>query len=294
MEDEIIYEESKLPTKVKAVLFVVIFAVIIGGIIILFKSINFGVKKTIVYEVGDTISTDVLDYLTNKPLNPKDYKLNLDSVSFTNDKVLNVVGEYTYRVVLNDIIKEGKVIVKDTTAPTVSTNELTVGLNEEIKPDDFIAKCEDYSYPCTYEFDGSVDTSKEGTYTVNIKAKDTSNNVAKTTAKLIVKEGASLVQTKTKDMEPSYTEPDYGDWNKKYVITFSGAFNPDDEENYRWQYYYDFMNSNYNDYLDDKDIGKTVTSAEIIAVYNKYHYVIGFAARATLNDGTITYLTNKE
>ena len=53
-------------------------------------------------------------------------------------------------------------------------------------------------------------------------------------------------------------------------------------------------NNNLSKYLEDKYKGKTIKSSEVIAVYNKYHYIIGFACRATLSDGTITYLTNGE
>ncbi len=294
MEDEIILEESKLSTKTKFLIFIIVFAAIIAAIVIFFKSFNFGVKKVITLEVGEKISLDVKDYLTNNPLNDKDYKLNLDSVKYDENNILTEVGEYTYRVTLNDTIKEGKIVVKDTKAPSLSLNELTIGVGEEVKPDDFVYKCEDYSLPCTYEFDGKVDSSKEGTITIKIKAKDAHNNETVTDAKLTIEQGASLNNLKSTDLKADYIEPDYGDWNKEFVISFSGAFDPNDEDNYRWDYYYEFLNSNYNDYLDSKYSNKTVKSAEVLAVYNKYHYIVGFAARATLNDGTITYLTNGE
>ena len=68
MEDEIIYEESKMSSKTKAVILVVIILTLAFGIVILFKKNNFGVKKTITLEVGEKISTNVRDYITNNPL----------------------------------------------------------------------------------------------------------------------------------------------------------------------------------------------------------------------------------
>jgi hypothetical protein len=294
MEDEIIYEESKMSNKVKAILLVVIMLVIILGIVIVFRRNNFNVKKNITLELGDRISTNVRDYITNKPLNDKDYKLSIDSVAYDNNYVLNAVGEYTYRVTFKDTIKEGKIIVKDTKAPDVSTIDITIGVNENFIAEDFIASCNDYSLPCSYDITNDVDTSKTGTYDVSIKAKDEQNNEKMITAKLTVKEGYSLKEAKTKDLEPKFMEPSYDDWNKQYVVKFAGGLDPDDSDNYRWQYYYDFLDDDMSDYLDDNHKGKTIKNTEIIAIYNQYHYIIGFACRATLADGSITYLTNGE
>lgn len=295
MEEEIIFDESKLSAKKKAIIFVIVFAIIIFAIIFFFKSFNFSVKKEIVLEVGDKLSLDVKDYITNNPLNDKDYKLDLDSVRVEDGKVVEV-GEYTYRVTLKDTIKEGKIIVKDTKAPKVETIDLTIGTQDQIKADDFIAKCDDYSLPCVSTIDGNIDTSKTGTFDIKITTKDNKDNKTTNTVKLTVKDNYSFEEEKKSDIEAKYLEPDYGDWNHKYVISFSGAFDPEDSENYRWTYYEEFLNSNYNDYLEDKYSKYTVdkSNVEVIAVYNKYHYIIGFAARATLSDGKIVYLTNGE
>ena len=294
MEDEIIYEESKMSSKSKALILLVIILALALGIVIVFKRNNFGVKKTITLEVGEVISTNVRDYITNNPLNDRDYKLSIDSVPYDNDNKLTLVGEYTYRVTFKDNIKEGKIIVKDTKAPDIATVDVTAGPSDYLKPSDFIAVCTDYSAPCTYEFNGEVDTKKVGTYDVQIKAKDFYNNEKIVTAKLTVKEGYSFNEIKIKDLEPKYMEPSYDDWNKQYVVKFAGGLDPDDTDNYRWQYYYDFLDDDMADYLDDKHKGKTIQSTEIMAIYNKYHYIIGFACRATLSDGSITYLTNGE
>ena len=294
MEEDFIYSESRMRASTKFIIFTVVLLFIAGGIVFFFKSNNFNVKKTITYEVGDVISLDVKDYITNKPLNFDHYKLDIDSVVYDQDKKLTTVGEYTYRVTMKDMIKEGKIIVKDTKAPTVQTIDLTIGTNEKYEASDFIGSCVDYSLPCEYELDGTVDTTTAGEYKVRIKAKDNQGNVATTEAKLIVKEGYSLKEAKVKDLEPKYLEPSYDDWNKKYVVKYAGGLDPDDTENYRWNYYYQFLEANPQDYLDTKDKGKTIKNTEIIAVYNQYHYIIGFACRATLSDGTITYLTNGE
>lgn len=294
MEDEIIYEESKMSSKTKAVILVVIILTLAFGIVILFKKNNFGVKKTITLEVGEKISTNVRDYITNNPLNDRDYKLSIDSVPFDTDNTLTLVGEYTYRVTFKDNIKEGKIIVKDTKAPEVTTVDLVAGIDDDLKAADFIAICNDYSVPCTYEFNGNVETKKVGTYDVSIKAKDYYNNEKLVSAKLTIKEGYSFREVKSKDLEPKYMEPSYDDWNKQYVVKFAGGLDPDDSDNYRWQYYYDFLDDDMADYLDDKHKGKTIQSTEIMAIYNQYHYIIGFACRATLSDGSITYLTNGE
>ena len=294
MEEEIIFEESKLSTKKKFLIFVVIFALIIGGIVFFFRTNNFNIKKTIKLELGDTISTNVEDYITNKPMNTSKYKLNIDNVIFDKDHVLTTAGEYKYQVTLNDTIKEGTIIVSDSKAPEVQTNDLTIGVNEEFDLNDFIFICDDYSLPCEVTTDSKYDKSKEGTYDLKLKVSDHSGNSVDKNVKLTVKEGASLNDMKTNDLEVATLEPSFDDWDKSYVIKFSQAFDPEDYDNYRWTYYNEFLNDNYNDYLPSKSSGKSVKDADVIAVYNKYHYIIGFAARATLSDGSIVYLTNGE
>lgn len=298
MEEDFIYKGSGMKASTKFILFTICLLLIAGAIVIFFRMNKFNVKKIVTYEVGDVISFDVRDYITNKPFNDKEYKLNIDAVSYDNENRLTTVGEYTYRVTMRDTIKEGKIIVKDTKAPKVETIELTLGVDDEYVIDDFIASCDDYSLPCTYIMESNIDTKKIGTQDVKIKVRDTQNNETTVNTKLIVKEGFSLKEEKVKNIEPKYLEPSYDDWNKQYVVKYAGGLDPEDSENSRWRYYEEFINdknnNNLSKYLDEKNKGKTIKSSEVIAVYNKYHYIIGFACRATLSDGTTTYLTNGE
>ena len=295
MEEEIVFDESRMSTSKKIIISIILLAIIICAVVLFYKTFNFNVKKTVTYELGDKVSQEVLDYITNKPMDTKSYKLNLDGVPYEDDYTLNTVGEFTFRVSMKDTTKEGKIIVKDSKAPDIETIDLTVGVNEEYNISDFVVMCKDSSLPCTYEQEGlPSDTSKEGTYEGKVIAKDEYNNAVTKNVKLTIKNGYSLKDEKVKDLTAKYIEPNYSDWNNKYVITFGGAFDPEDYDNYRWQYYYDFLNADHNQYLDIKDQGKYVKSVELIAVYNKYKYITGFAARALLNDGTFTYLTNGE
>lgn len=295
MEEEIIFEESKHSTRFKFMVFVIILAILVGGILIFFRIFNFNIKRTVTYELGDTISFDVKDYLTNKPLNTKGYKLNVDNVTYDKDNKLTTKGEYTYQVSFNDNIKEGKIVVKDTKAPNVETLDLTVGVNEEFQLDDFLQKCDDYSLPCVVETKDSYDITKEGSYKLKLNIKDQENNSVTKDVTLTVKDGSSLKDDKSKDMKVASMDPTYNDWdNESYVIKFSMAFDPEDYENYRWSYYYEFLDSNYKDYLPSKYSNKSIKNTSIIALYNKYHYIVGFAARAELEDGKIVYLTNGE
>ena len=199
MEEDFVYSEPRMRTRTKVILFIGFLVMICGAIIIFFSMNNFNVKKTITYEVGDVISLDVTDYITNKTFSAKEYKLDIDAVAYDNENRLTTVGEYTFRVTMKDTIKEGKIIVKDTKAPKVETIELTIGTNDEYVIDDFIASCDDYSLPCTYIMESNVDTKKVGTQDIKIKVKDAQNNETTVNTKLIVKDGFSLKDEKTKD-----------------------------------------------------------------------------------------------
>lgn len=296
MENE--YYESN-PKKAKKTFVLIALIVIILFIVFLFvkNAFTFKVKAVITYEAGDEVSNNVSDYLLNKIINIDDYELDLSAVIKDNG-ILNTTGEYTFAVSYKGNRKTGKLIVKDTTKPTVKVNDLVVGLNEDFSASEFLMSCDDYSLPCSVSLKtGTIkDLTKEvGKKSVDLIVKDNSGNETITSASLEVRNNYSLDTSKTSDLEVSYTDPEVNDWDKKtYVLSYSKAFDPNDVNNARWEYYYDMIESDYESYLPSEYQGREITSAQVLTVYNRFHYIIGFAIRVELDDGTITYLTNGE
>lgn len=101
-----------------------------------------------------------------------------------------------------DSTKRGKIFVKDTTAPTVTVKEITVGVNEEFEPYEFLDSCDDLSLPCktSYKKDSYAKLNeKAGKYDLEIVVEDKYGNKVSKDVVLNVSETESLLSLKQND-----------------------------------------------------------------------------------------------
>lgn len=295
MDEEFYFEESN-PKKAKLI-FISLLAILVIltiGLIVYKKVFTFNVKKTITYEVGTEISMDVNEYVTSKIVDEKEYKLNVKNVSINEGK-LDKVGEYTYKVRHNGVSKKGTIKVIDTTAPSVEVNDLTLGVGEDIELDEFIKSCEDYSKPCTVLYVNESDdklTKNPGNYKIKLSISDAYDNKITKTVNLTVKKGYDSKAAKKNDLKPSYIIPNHDDWNNKMIVKFSKGVKEDDldEDDKYYNQLLDIASSNLHDYLDPLYDNNGIVETEIIEVFNKYDYVIGYAMRVKLDNGLFFYL----
>lgn len=297
MDEEFYIEETN--NKRKYITLTLVMLCLIGIGFFLYKKYLFDPKTLVVYEVGDTYKDDVSEYVNNTIINKDRYKLIVDDHFKVEDGKVTKAGKYTFTIRHNSKDTKVAVEVKDTKAPEVELQNLIVGLDEEYEPDEFIAVCNEYSKPCTASFKKESDAElykKEGTYKVSLIVKDLYDNSVTKEANLTVKKGYSLANEKKKDLTPVRLSQDYGDWDKKtYVVTYVSAIDPVEvTKNDRYRYLYEMAEDNLSNYLPSGYEGLTVTDGEIIYVYNRYNYVVGFLYRATLSDGRTVYLTNGE
>ena len=295
MEEEIYIEESN-PRKVKITCIVIIILLSIFFFVFLyFKSQYTLTLKDVKVEAGEKLSKDLEFYLENKILDKSDYSLYLSSIPTNENGVLNEVGEYTYKVRYKNITKKGKFIVKDTKAPEVETVDLTIGVNEDYDIGDFILECSDYSRPCdvTYKDEKSANVQKKaGNYDFKIVISDTQGNKVTKTVRLNVKKNYSYENKKKSDLNVDHIDPDYKDWNKNMILTYSKGVNELElDEDDRYQYLLDLTGEDLNIYLPLKYSANHIEEAEIIYVYNKYDYIIGYAIRVKIDTGEYVYLT---
>lgn len=295
MEEEIYIEESN-PRKVKIVCIILLIVLSIFFLAYLyFKSHYTLTLKTIKIEAGEKLSEDLEFYLENKILDKSDYTLYLSDVP-TNDKgILDEVGEYTYKVRYKNITKKGKFIVKDTVAPSVETVDLTIGVKEEYDIGDFILECNDYSRPCDVSYKDEDDANlqkKAGNYDFKIVVSDSEGNKVTKTVRLNVKKNYSYENKKKSDLKVDHIDPDYKDWNNKMILTYSKGVNELElDEDDRYQYLLDLSGDDLNMYLPVEYSTNHIEEAEIIFVYNKYDYIIGYAIRVKIDTGEYLYLT---
>ena len=145
------------------------------------------VTKDLKLEVGSTISNDIADFATISGYDKNNCTLDLGNID------LNRVSTYKYTVTCGKTSQEGTIIVDDTIAPKVITNDLILLPNATLKAEDFIEKCVDTS-TCSFKFAEDVSnlTSKIGEYEVKIIASDNYNNETTVTAKLTVARNAPV------------------------------------------------------------------------------------------------------
>lgn len=295
MEEDFYIEDSN-PKKV--IFSIIIFFLIIGALVGLFYFYRFKnevfIKSNIKLELGSEISKDVNFYLKKEVKNTDDYDIDLSNVPVVDGK-LSEVGKFTIRIKHNNKYKSKKISVVDTTKPEVAVQDLKVGVNEDYDIGDFVTKCEDLSRPCAvyYENDSSAELQKnKGEYKFDIKICDSYNNCVISPVKLSVLENYSYKSIKEKDTAYDHVDDDYSDFNKNIFLKFTHAVDPDEVENGEFgNEFQDMAATDFSEYLDEADKVYSITSTEIVYVYNKYNYVIGCAIRVKLSNGEYRYLT---
>lgn len=138
--------------------------------------------KELHIELGEDLPTNVKDYVKRENIDEMEYTLDITEVN--KDKV----GEYNYYVTFMNVKRTGKIIIEDTQAPTVETEDLYKKLGSEIKPEDFIKNCTDKSN-CKYAFEDANILSKlatPGEYEIFIIVQDDYNNMTRKKVSLVL------------------------------------------------------------------------------------------------------------
>lgn len=292
--DEVFVSNS---TPFKKKIFIVLFFLVISVIVVYFLVYRYKytlhLKENIVYEVGDKISYNVSDYITNNMILESDYSLNFKEVPIE-DGVLTKVGKYNYKVKYKNVSKTGVLIVKDTIKPIVVTQDLTIGVKEELNLDDFLLTCEDYSKPCEVTYARSkdeVNTSKAGKYTFDILISDQFGNKEKKSVNLEVKNNYSYENFKKSDLTVHHIEPKFDDFKNEFMLKYSEGISEEDlDSDLKYLELQELLSEDFTAFLPSNYIGNRIKESDIITIYNKYNYIIGFAIRVTLDNNTSIYL----
>ncbi len=143
-------------------------------------------------EYGQAISTKAKDYFTNEDEVLSKVELTT-TVENEQDKEYADIGEYTLSFIYDgkeDKPYEVKVVVKDTTAPTIQDldAEYKLEYGTKLSTDMFVNNVTDLDeFEVTID-DASVDYSTAGTYTATIIVKDKSGNETKQDISVVVEE----------------------------------------------------------------------------------------------------------
>ena len=145
------------------------------------------VLKDVKLELGNTMSSTIDDYATITGYDKANCTIDLSSVD------VNKVSTYKYQVTCGKVTEEGTLIVDDSIAPKVTTQDVVLLPNATLNAEDFIEKCSDAS-SCSYKFaeDYTGITEKVGEYEIQLVVSDNFNNESKVSAKLTVAKNAPV------------------------------------------------------------------------------------------------------
>lgn len=292
MEDYYYENTSKKEVIFKLFIGIVIVACFVLLIIFMINKDKVSIKKNIKMEAGEILPKDLSFYISSKINNKKDYTVTVDKLTL-GEKV-EKVGKYNYKIEYKDKVLKGVIEVKDTTPPRVEVSDLTIGVGEDYNPDEFLSKCEDYSKPCTVvmkdEKNESLNT-KVGEYKVELIITDAYNNKTTKTGKLIVKENYSKEEAAKKDTTFVATNLEVEDiTSKDAFIMYDHAFIDVPHESKEYEDIYEVLETNLREYLPEEYSGLNIVNQELIYMYNKHGYVVGFAVRVQLFNGKTIYL----
>ena len=177
-------EEPKPKKKTNKLIFVIIIVLLIAAVgvgVYIFLNVSNKpvpvsvIPKEVEIEAGSEISTDISDYATFTGINSANCSLDTSSIVNTDD----VGSEYTFIITCGANNYEGTATIVDTTAPTVTLQDVTVQVGGNVSADDFIDTCDDAS-ECSYEFEDADAVneylSTANNYHVNIVVRDEAGN----------------------------------------------------------------------------------------------------------------------
>ena len=287
--EEIYIEQTSPKTIVKTLIMVFfVLGILIGGYLY-FHNSNILRVKNVVIELGEKVPTEIDFYVKNKIRNINDFHLNVLKVSVDDKGYTDEVGKFKYTVKFDSQEKAGIIEVKDTTEPEVTLKELTVGISEKFPLNDFLKTCTDKSLPCSVSLADSDDEklfSKVGTHTIKLSVSDKYGNNRIMSTNVTVSNVQTLLTEKTTDFEVVKTMPQYDDYDGTITLKYESAVSEavlDEIEEYNA--YLELVSTDYNELREQE-----VVEQEVLTLYNKYDYIIGFAVRLTYSDGTIEYV----
>lgn len=280
--DEDFLDVTESSKKVWIIFIAVIVVLAVLGYFFIFKKYTFGIK-TVKLEIGSTISTDVEDYLTRKVANPSEYKLDVSKVN------TDEAGTFTYTVTYNGITKKGKVEVKDTKAPEFTLQELVV---EEGNTDyflgDILEKCEDISMPCLVSLKNEDDIKlfdQVGTHKIDIFVSDIYGNKVDAKGDIKVVEKGTYVDPKSQDLEVASNSRDDENFNGLIYEKLDKALRASGDE--ADDAMAEVSKIDLEAYVNVNYPGYKLVSSEIIELFNKSSYVVGYSIEIVITNGTL-------
>jgi len=281
--DEFYYEESN-PKHVFVKCLIILFVIGVAiGMFLYIKTNNTFRLKNININLGDKLSGNIEDYIDGNIENISDYKL------YLNDVDVSKVGEYKYKVKYKKHTEEGIIKIIDDKKPIVTPSEdIIIGVDDELDLNMLISKCVDDSLPCRVSLkrDNDLDKlKKEGKHKIDLVVSDAVGNKTNITVDITSSSTETMSSLQINDLN-YYTNSENDDSieHTLFIKLDKGI----SEETHEYESLIrDLSITDFSEFVSDE---KEIYDVKLITVYNKYSYVIGFQVLATFTDGTTLLL----
>ncbi|MBQ4032241.1 MAG: hypothetical protein II625_10845 [Bacilli bacterium] len=145
---------------------------------------------TVVVEYGDPLPIRTSSYVkpgVGKEVDELQYALDLSEVK------IEEVGEYVFTVTYKGIVKEGTVIIQDTTPPELVVKEYSIKEGNTYDASKFVVSCIDYS-GCNPSFQVEAEGKYDfpGTYVIHVTATDGYANTTTKKTSLIIESAGTI------------------------------------------------------------------------------------------------------
>ncbi len=139
--------------------------------------------KDLEFNLGDTLPTEINEYATISGTDTKNCSIDMLNVDVSKP------GTYEYTVSCGETKGTGRITIKDTSTTKYETKDVYVGINEEVKPSDFI-KGDTTNLTVNFVDETVVknNLTKAGTYELTIKVADENKKEATVKGRLVVLE----------------------------------------------------------------------------------------------------------
>ncbi len=219
---------------------------------------------TVTVELGDSLPIRGKYYVKPGIGNDVDelaYQIDTSNVN------IDEVGTYNFTVKYKGLTKNGKIVIQDTTAPTLKTREMKIIEGSTYSPEQFVEDCYDLT-GCNYSFEDKDTTKKyteNGAYDVIVVATDAYGNKAASKTRLIIEASGNIYVYKKEssfDFQTGYStiekyELHFANVSSSRKLLVDGVYTKTFK--YEDEKVYEKARSEYNGELHYKCIDSTMT-----------------------------------
>lgn len=289
MDEDFLDVTDNSSKRIVAILLFIVLSLLVLGYVFVYKPHHFGLKQ-LTFEINSELPQDINEYLKKPVVSTSLYKLDLSKVK------TDEVGTYEYTISINKNKQKGKIKIVDTNPPEykIKQNVKVEVDNEDFFIGDVIETCTDASLPCliSYKNDKDINFLKSvGKHSITIVISDIYKNKKEETIEIEVVKKGTIVTEEELDLTFAKASSELPGFKNEYYFKLDKALKPDSKE--AEDKAGEIPAEKTLEFVKAKYPQNSIKESEIVSMYNKSGYIIGFVVKITLNNDKIVYMTEK-